>query len=163
MPPTPPAPGDRVDVTVRVRALERRRLGSRLAITGRVGDSPLRLWPKAEDGAFSGSFVAGRSKTTVSAAINEEGPAGVPSSALVNIDPHPREIAALPLAALAESHKGVNVTVQNLTTLERHLRDTVPAASATTTRRPMRSAWWFVAFAACLSGEWWQRRRRGAR
>jgi len=71
--------------------------------------------------------------------------------------------AALPLAALASAHRGINVAPDRVGELDRFLRAAIPLRSARLMTRPMRSAWWIVPFAACLCGEWWLRRRRGLR
>jgi hypothetical protein len=127
---------------------------------------PIRLWPKAGADVFSGSFVASGpalQRVTVSAA-EDEAP-GVTGSALVALDPAARraEPIAPPLAMLAVSRGGINVTPEHLVDLEAHLRREVSAPPVRTTTHPMRSGWWILPFAACLGGEWWLRRKRGLR
>ena len=163
---TPPraAPGERARVKVRVRALEGERLGDRLAVSARTASGePIRLWPEAPRGAFAGSFVvppAQRDPMRVLVAIEGEDAVG---SARLVIDPHARDAADPPLSLLSATHRGVDVGPGDLTTLERHLRDTIPASTAAMPARPMRSAWWFLPFAAALAAEWSLRRRRGLR
>jgi hypothetical protein len=148
-----------------VRRLERERLQDRLSIAA-VLDSgePLRLWPEPAHGSFSGSVVAAPSAreqartVTVSLAGADLG-----GEACLLPDDTPREAAGPPLALLAQSHGGVNVTVDDLATLERDVRRTVLTQTVPTIRHPMRAAWWMIPFAACLSGEWWLRRRAGRR
>jgi hypothetical protein len=127
---------------------------------------PIRLWPEAGADGFSGSFVASGpalQRVTVSAAEGEA--PGVSGSALVAVD-HAAgraEPIVLPLAMLAASRGGINVTPEHLSDLEAYLRREVSAPPARTTAHPMRSGFWILPFAACLGGEWWLRRRRGLR
>jgi hypothetical protein len=155
------APGERVDVTARVRPLERQRLGDRLAIDARVGSSNLRLWPDAAQGVFRGGFVADASRPSVqvTASIGDGSAKGV---ARLTVDSHARNARA-PLELLAASHAGVNVDANHVADLERHLRGSVSANTERRTRSPMRSSWWFAPFAVCLSAEWWLRRKSGRR
>jgi hypothetical protein len=163
--PSRPATGARVEVTARVRRLERERLQDRLSMGAALDSGEIvRLWPASAQGTFGGSFVVrpaagdqGRT-VTVSLAGTE-----VTGAARFIVDDTPREAAGPPLALLAESHGGVNVTVDDLATLVRHVRTTVPPQTVSTTRHPMRAVWWMMPFAACLSGEWWLRRRAGRR
>ena len=155
------AAGERVHVSVRVRRLERDRLGDALAVAARVGDTPIRLWPDAALGVFTGSFVKdeGVDSQTVIATLDD----GTSGSALLTNDTGVRERSVPPLSVLAGTHGGIDVTPSTLSALEQHLRRTIPPESTRVSRRPMRSPWWFAPFAGCLSAEWWLRRRRGAR
>lgn len=127
---------------------------------------PLRLWPDAEADVFSGSFVvsgAALQRVTVSASADEARSAT--GSAFVAIDPAARraEPTVPPLAMLAASRGGIDVTPEHLADLEGFLRREVTASRVRSTTHPMRSGWWMLPFAACLGGEWWLRRKRGLR
>jgi hypothetical protein len=158
------APGERVRVVAHVRSLERDRLGDRLAVAARVGSrDPIRLWPDAGAGDFTGSFVADAAygeSPIVTVTVGDDVTSG---SARLAIDPHAREAIGPPLALAASTHGGVHVGPDDLTALEQHLRATLPSTTAEAVRRPMRSIWWLLPFGTCLSAEWWLRRRRGAR
>lgn len=127
---------------------------------------PIRLWPEPGADVFSGSFVAGGpalQRVTVSA--GEDQATVVSGSALVAIDPAARRAEPFgpPLAMLAASRGGIDVTPDHLPDLEAYLRREVSAAPVRMTTHPMRSGWWILPFAACLGGEWWLRRKRGLR
>jgi hypothetical protein len=156
------APGDRVDIRVRIRPLERKRLGAALAVSARAGDRPIRLWPDAAPGTFSGQLIVdgdhdGSIVVTANAGENLSG------SGRLSVDGSPRETAAAPLSLLAATHGGVNVSPSDLAALERQLRAAVRGDATREPSRPMRSPWWLLPFASCLSAEWWLRRRRGER
>src|SRR5262249_41454685 len=52
------APGERVTVTARVRRLERERFANALAISAKTASgTPIRMWPDASSGVFTGSFI----------------------------------------------------------------------------------------------------------
>jgi predicted thioesterase len=157
-------PGDRVQVTARVRRLERERARGRLSLAASADGHPMRLWPDVQEGSFSGAFVVDPASPAnpirVEARLGDGPVVGVSQ---VAVDNSVSEASGPPLALLADSHAGVNVGADNLAALERHLRSTVSAQPARAARHPMRSAWWIVPFAACLSGEWWLRRRSGRR
>ncbi|HEY7287211.1 MAG TPA: hypothetical protein VH497_17295 [Vicinamibacterales bacterium] len=158
------APGERVHVTARVRALEREQLGDRLAISARFGDEPIRLWPDAPRGAFRGSFVIDTNTTASSVPVTVAADEAVRGQARLTIDRSVREPAGPPLALLAAAHAGINVGPGQLRELERFLRGgVVDPQWERKIHYPMRSALWFIPFAACVSGEWWLRRRAGRR
>jgi hypothetical protein len=89
----------------------------------------------------------------------------VSGSALVAVDHAARRAEAIvpPLAMLAASRGGIDVTPEHLSDLEAYLRREVTVPPVRTTTHPMRSGFWILPFAACLSGEWWLRRKRGLR
>jgi hypothetical protein len=157
------APGDRVSVVARVRALEREQFGDRLAISARIGAAPIRLWPDSAIGTFKGSFIvdarANATTQRVTATIGD----GTSGFARLTIDPQATARQLPPLSWLASTRRGMDVKPSEMDALARHLRQAIAADSAAAPRHPMRSAIWFVPFAACLSLEWWLRRRRGAR
>jgi hypothetical protein len=155
------AVGDRIDVAVQVRALERAGSGERLAVAARAGEMPIRLWPDVRAGRFVGSFTMppGRGPSVLSASMA----GGATESATIAADDSPREAAAAPIELLGTSRGGVNVAAEDLAPLVGHLRRTVPHRRAPATIQPMRSAWWLAPFCAGLCGEWWWRRRSGMR
>jgi hypothetical protein len=164
--PSRPASGERVRVEARVRRLERERLRDRLSIAAALDSDPgepVRLWPDAPQGTFTGSFVAGPAGQEQAPSLTVTLAGGQSGSARLTIDNTPRDPLGPSLALLAESHAGVNVTADDLATLERHVRATVPPQAVRSRRYPMRAVWWLVPFTACLSGEWWLRRRAGRR
>jgi hypothetical protein len=150
--------GHRARVSVKIR-------GASSAVSASLdAGEPVRLWPDATPGEFTGSFVAPARPRfhTVEVAVDGARPPPGRGIFVVDDDARPTDRAA-PLALLAASHGGVDVGPDDLPVLERHLRETIRAPSARIVRRPMRSPWWLIPFAACLSGEWWMRRRRGLR
>jgi hypothetical protein len=157
------APGDQVRIVARVRTLEREQSGDRLAISGRVGAAPVRLWPDSTNGTFSGSFIvdarANATTQRVTATLGDD----ASGFARLTIDPRATARQLPPLSWLATTRGGIDVKPSELGSLARHLRRTVAGESSSAPRHPMRSAVWFVPFAGCLSLEWWLRRRRGAR
>lgn len=153
--------GDVVRATARVRSLERNRLGTRLAVSGRAAGLPFRLWPDARRGVFVGYFVAdAKEHAQVEVSLNDGLASG---TSTLTMDGHPHEPSGLPLALLAETRGGIDVAPADVTALARHLRENSPALSAEIVRHPTRSPLWFLGFAVSLSAEWWLRRRRGAR
>ena len=154
-------PGERGDVIVRVRSRDVTSVSASLD-----GDQPIRLRPEPEAGAYRGSFTAtsapGRSTITVRASGGQA--ASASRTALVQPDvQRVRPDAAPSLSMLASSHRGIDVTPDHVTDLERFVRNAVASPRTTLVRHPMRSVWWIVPFAACVSVEWWLRRRRGLR
>ena len=161
-------PGETVRVVARIsRAAFGASPDVPLRMSARLdGGEPLRLWPDAEVDQFSGSLVAGPAgfhRVVVSADAAQAG--SVSGSALLGVDPAARHAEPIPppLAMLAASRGGINVTPEHVSDLEAHLRREVSASPIPTTTHPMRSSLWILPFAACVSGEWWLRRRRGLR
>jgi len=170
---TPPL----VDVTVVpavARPLERVRVRARVhpAIADGVsvsaslasGDA-VRLWPDAERGAFSGTFVAPAnaavSRVTVTATRGAVRHVGTAPLAIADV--LPSDVPAIPLSLLSASHGGVDVAPSDLAQLDRWLRATVTAPDVRAVRHPMRSPWWMLPLFACLTIDWWitsSRRRR---
>jgi hypothetical protein len=161
------APGETTQVAVRINRSALAAPAGPLRVSARLetGES-IRLWPEAGTDVFRGSFVAGGpglQRVAVSAVA--DGAPGVSGSALVALDHAARRVEPIgpPLAMLAASRGGINVTPDRLSDLEAHLRREVSAPPVRTTTHPMRSGWWSLPFAACLGGEWWLRRKRGLR
>jgi hypothetical protein len=161
MAPPLPRPGERVDLTVRVRS---RGVSSVSASLDRT--QPVRLLPDPEAGRYRGHFVAretpGRSTLTVETQGSE--PLAASSTLVVPSEVRRlRDVAVPALAMLASSHRGIDVSPERVADLESFIRRTVQSPRTPIVRHPMRSAWWMLPFAACLSAEWWMRRRRGLR
>jgi hypothetical protein len=154
-------PGDRGDVTVRVRS----HANAPVSATAPDGQ-PIRLTPAAEPGVFRGSFIAAAAPdpSRVTAEAGGMSPQSAAAAVIVRAESHPmRAETVVPLSILSASHQGIDVAPERIADLERFVRRATTAPAARIVRHPMRSAWWMLPFAACLSGEWWQRRRRGLR
>ena len=162
-------PGERGDVTVRVRS---RLVG---AVSASIdGEQPIRLIPDAEVGVYRGRFEAratpGRSILQVRGddpqSMVPKGPGArtVSRTLLVQPDAHRVRAATLsPLGLLSASHRGIDVTPERLADLKGFLKNAITSPRVPLVRHPMRSTWWILPFALCLSAEWWLRRRRGLR
>lgn len=151
-------PLGRGTVVVRIRS------GEYTPLLASLDGNPLRLYPDRETGVFRGAFIAsaraGRSTVEIRAAVGE--PPLVSRTVIVDAGVHERP-DTLPLAMLAATHRGIDVTVDRIGELEPFLRAGVVAPHAQVVRHPMRSVWWMAPFTVCLSAEWWLRRRRGLR
>lgn len=155
-------PGEHGEAIVRVRSRSVASVSASLD-----GDQPIRLRPEPEVGLYRGRFTAKSAPGRSTIEVHTEG--GQPLSASRNFLVQPdvqrikSEAAAPALSMLASSHRGIDVTPEQVPDLERFLRSAVIPPRTTLVRHPMRSAWWILPFAACLSAEWWLRRRRGLR
>jgi hypothetical protein len=154
-------PGDRAELTVRVRS---RAVASVSASLDH--DQPIRLLPDPQTGQYRGRFVArdtpGRSSVDVQATGTRSLTASRPL--LVQSDVGRVSQTAGPgLGMLAASHRGIDVTPERLDGLRPFLNGAIASHRVPLVRHPMRSTWWIVPFAGCLSAEWWLRRRRGLR
>jgi hypothetical protein len=135
---------------------------------GRGEGNPVRLWPDAEPGVFTGTLNAptGPGVYAVSARGAQVG-AGAEWTAqtplIVDAGARRARGADDRWRAATESRGGVAVTRDHIDRVMRAVQHR-PAARAGSGRIwPMRSAWWLLPFAACLGGEWWLRRRAGLR
>jgi hypothetical protein len=129
--------------------------------------TPVRLWPDAEPGVFTGTLnaPAGPGVYAVSARGAQAGAAewAVQTPLIVDAGARRARGADDRWRAATESRGGVAVTRDQIDRLVRVVRHR-PAARAGSDRIwPMRSAWWLLPFVACLGGEWWLRRRGGLR
>jgi hypothetical protein len=150
-------PGQPGTVTARLRSREF------ASVSGSIDGQPVRLWPAAEPGVYRAEFVSKPAPGRSTIEVRSEGKIAT-SSVVVRADARPFTSAStVPLSLLAQSHRGIDVTPQQIPDLERFLRDTVSSPRLPLVRHPMRSVWWIVPFALCVSGEWWLRRRRGLR
>jgi hypothetical protein len=153
-------PGEPAVVTARVRPRDA------IAVSASIdGDQPIRLMPDPEAGVYRGRFVAKR--TPGLSSVEVRAAAAQPLSAsyrfLVSADAHRLPSNGPPLAMLASSHRGVDVSPDRIPDLEHFIRGAVTVPRMRHVRHRMRSAWWMLPFAVCLSAEWWIRRRRGLR
>src|SRR5439155_6806353 len=124
---------------------------------------PIRLWPEAEVGAFSGTLTPSRTGVDRLDVVATNGNRTERGSIRFVTGDYTRPVddPIVPLSALSASRGGIDVAPNELPALERWLRQTIAAKTTPVQRHPMRSAWWIVPFAGCLSVEWWMRRRRG--
>jgi hypothetical protein len=169
------APGERVVVRARIRALERERIGDALSVAAQTPDGdPIRMWPDASPGSFVGTFLTPPRSFARSAAAARRGDGPMFVSATADgIDARASvrlfsaedigEAPAAPLSLLATSHAGIDVAPSNVADLESHIRRAIAGSSIEQRRYPMRSPWWVVPFTLSLCLEWWLRRRRGLR
>jgi hypothetical protein len=140
--------------------------GDTTAVSASIdGDQPIRLLPDAEAGVYRGRFVAkttpGLSTVEVRAAATQ--PLSASHRFVVSADGRRLPPNGPPLAMLASSHRGIDVSPDRVPELERLIHGAVTAPRTQQVRHPMRSAWWMLPFAAGLSAEWWMRRRKGLR
>jgi hypothetical protein len=153
-------PNGRSDVTVRLRSYRGAPISAMLN-----GDQPIRLTPAAEAGVFRGSIAAGSAgHPRLDVDVGGSNPLTASRLVVVQADTHPRSSGLTPpLALLSSTHRGINITADRLTDIERFIHGVVKAPVAPVEHRPMRSPWWLVPFIGCLCAEWWVRRRRGLR
>jgi hypothetical protein len=155
------APGETATVTVRV---------GRQSIVAPVtasleGGDPIRLWPNATPGVFTGHVTApptgGPRDIRVSVGVDD----ALTARATFAVGDYaaPRRTNEAPLRLLADAHGGIDVDSAHLDRLRQFIASHVLTGDAKTTVHPMRSVWWFGPFAGCLAIEWWIRRRRGLR
>jgi hypothetical protein len=161
------APGERAEVFVRVR---RAALDVAHADVLRVSSTlssgePIRMWPESAPDTYRGSFVAPRAAGGGRLEVAVSGIAAATTTAAFVVAPGARTArpARPPIALLAGSRGGIDVTPDKVSELEARLRRDITSPPARVERHPMRSAWWLAPFVACLSGEWWIRRRRALR
>ena len=150
-------------VRVRVRDMDPSQPASVTATL--ASGEPVRLWPDPERGSFSG-IVSGHHPglNRIDVVATNGGRAEHGSARFVDGAGIPEnDENAVPLSLLSATRGGIDVNADDLSRLERWLRETIPARSAAIPTHPMRSPWWVVPFAACLCAEWWARRRRGLR
>ena len=153
-------PGEAGAVTVRLRP------GDVTAVSASIdGDQPVRLLPDAEAGLYRGRFVAKQTPglSTIEVRALAAQPLSGSRQFLVSTGAHRLAPNGAPLAMLASSHRGIDVSPDRIPELERFVRRAVVAPRTRQIRHPMRSAWWMLPFTLCLSAEWWLRRRQGLR
>jgi hypothetical protein len=131
---------------------------------GGAAPTPIRLWPGARPGVFSGTVHAmAAAHCTVAASISR--PSQVANEVSLIVAEHAdRPVGNLDaLDAGIAAHGGVVVAAGDETALVARAQQRLPARREPSDTHPMRSPWWMVPFAACLGGEWWLRRRSGRR
>jgi hypothetical protein len=124
---------------------------------------PVRLWPEARRGSFSGSVEALRGGSCeVSATVGDTSHAA--TTAFVTASDARRPISGKrELDRVIHAAGGSVVGPSGIESLAAHARETLALGSERQETRPMQSPWWVVPFAACLGGEWLIRRRSGLR
>jgi hypothetical protein len=123
--------------------------------------TPVRLWPSAVPGEFTGTLRAPAKPGVYRVAVDADGSrADVPLIVASHVA-RPAIPAPDLLDAWARARGGRAFATKELQQLEPALREAVRPAPRLETWHPMRSAWWIVPFALALSGDWWLRRRRG--
>lgn len=160
-------PGEPAEVRVLVR---RAALGvtrsDTLSLSATVNSiEPVRLWPEPAPDTFRGSFVAPRTAGVgrLEVAADGVGHAAGTASFVVADGARAALPAGVPLALLSSARGGIDVVPEQLSDLERRLRQEIASPPTRVNRHPMRSAWWLAPFVGCLGGECWIRRRRGLR
>jgi hypothetical protein len=154
-------PGDRAELTVRVRS---RAVASVSASLDH--DQPIRLLPDPQTGQYRGRFVARDTPGRSSVDVQATGTRSLTASRPLLVQSDVRRVSQTVgpgLGMLASSHRGIDVTPERLEDLRPFLNGAIASRRAPLVRHPMRSTWWIVPFAGCLSAEWWLRRRRGLR
>ena len=122
-------------------------------------EEPIRLWPTAEPGVFTGewrarawgavnvSVMAGDSRGDVALTV-------APDAASARLSSEDLDLAA-------RATGGRAIPASRAQDLVDAMKAAYPAARVTERRRIMRSAWWSVPFATLLCVEWALRRKRG--
>jgi hypothetical protein len=127
------------------------------------GREPVRLWPDAARGVFSGTFAApdGRGVHRVEV-VTGATPAAAGSAPFVVRTEVARALDTNgpPLSVLAAAHGGVDASPDRLSRLEDHLRASMVSPTTKVRVRPMRSAWWMAPFVGFLTIGWWFARKR---
>jgi hypothetical protein len=126
--------------------------------------APVRLWPGARRGVFTGTVHAMLpGACTVEASIIQ--PSQLSASAALLVTEHRLRPLGNPSAldAAIAAHGGVIVDEGSEAAIVARVRERLPAQRELRDGRPMRSPWWILPFAVCLGGEWWLRRRSGRR
>jgi hypothetical protein len=157
------APGQeaKIRLTVRDVALTTDRSVSVRAVLANVADSTVRLWPRAEQGVFEGTFVAPADSGPHRIVVTT-GSATESAAFIVDAAARPaRSPESDAIRAFASSRGGFTIAEGELRTLPSRLTAAFQPVARVETWYPMRSAWWLLPFTLLLGGEWWWRRRRG--
>jgi hypothetical protein len=120
---------------------------------------PVRVWPTAEVGVFTGELAVGRaSSCSVDATVGERS-----ASAGVAVRANIRTATSSSLAELARvvrARGGIVTREDDSSLIATAGTDEAPPQEPA---HPLRSPWWLLPFAGSLSLEWWWRRRNGLR
>jgi hypothetical protein len=164
------AAGDDVTVHVRVRPSEfllqpgvTKISPIAARIVGPAGvDHPIRLWPSAEIGAFTGRLVAPPPGTYDIQVTSADVTADVElvSSGRASVAARPASAERDRLRLISEATGGVAATAEDLSALTGHLRS-LGAGKRFETFHPSRSLLFVLAFASLVCAEWALRRRKG--
>lgn len=164
------APGEPLQIEVRMRSLEEQKPETRVSLEARCGDQPaaaVRVWPSGRS-TLAGVFTsASAGACEVRASIASPQTAQAEGAFLVAErlprtppdDTHRLQALAAAFDAPVVRAGGEGTLV---TSLQGRLHDTT-GATVPADFHPMRSPWWMVPFVACLGVEWWLRRRQGLR
>jgi hypothetical protein len=159
-------PGEeaKVRVTVRDAFLSEREQVSARVRASLISDRdsiPIRLWPGASPGVFTGVVVAPRNPGTYRFNV-QSGPERTSAPLVVDsaVKRPGRDESDL-VNAFVSSRGGVAIEENDLDRLPSLISSAVASVSRVERWHPMRSPWWIVAFALLLGAEWWWRRRHG--
>jgi hypothetical protein len=160
-------PGDEASVTVEWQSLDDipPALSARADFVCNSGEiGPVRLWPGARRGVFTGVVSPDTAGTCEIRAMVARPIQLTGTAALAVVD-----ALRLPLGdrqtleASVAAHGGITVETDDEATLIARARQSHSSTTEPREVRPMRSPLWIVPFAGCLAAEWWLRRRRGLR
>jgi hypothetical protein len=120
---------------------------------------PVRVWPTAESGVFTGELPIGRaSACVVDATVGERtATAGIAVRADIRT---PVSASLAELARIVRERGGVVTGEDDLSSIATAGTDEAPLQEPA---HPLRSPWWLLPLAGSLSLEWWWRRRNGLR
>jgi hypothetical protein len=161
------APGEPVDVTVRLRDPGLQPLPTRVSVTTTIEPATggpgaaVTLWPTSAVGALHGTIRApDRPGTYQAMAATDKDRA---STSLIVL-PGARHNGLNDLHFLADwvaTRGGRAFPASQLSLLPAALRSATHPTPRRERWHPLRSFWWLLPFALALSAEWWLRRRRG--
>jgi hypothetical protein len=123
-------------------------------------DLPIRLWPTAEPGLFSGEWRPDR-PGVYNVTISVSGFRGDVTVAAARDAARWSPGVSQQLSLLAGAAGGRLFPLDQLSGLVAGLKAAYPPQRVIRRLHPMRSPWWCVPFAALLCGEWALRRKRG--
>jgi hypothetical protein len=118
----------------------RLRPGGAAAVAASVDGEIIRLWPEPEAGTYRGTFTARKTPGRMSVEVTAAGdrPDTTVRDVAVEEGIEAPVQAGVPLALLAASHRGIDVTPERLDELARFVRDTITAPDADAVARPLR-------------------------
>jgi hypothetical protein len=164
--PSVSAPGQVVEITVARHGMEPLidELNAAAILTCGDAREPIRLWPTAQPGSFTGTATAPADGTcAIEASIEGRSAAHGVARLVVSPGLAPMPGRRASLADVMAAHGAAVRRVGEEEELVARVRQLLPDTRAPQETRPMRSPWWLLPFAASLSGEWWLRRRAGRR
>lgn len=162
--------GEEITVEVAIRdAVPGQTIEARASLDG-VDATPIRLWPAASPGVFTGRVRApatpGEHRIRVStraagaqAALESDTAVSIATGLALPAGSH----ADVTLTTFASAHSGSYIADGSPQSLRAALDDAFAAHTAEVDIHPMRSAWWLLPFVLGLGLEWKWRRERGLR